>query len=538
MNSLAKILACSLLPMLSIAQTPNHRPRIVVGIVVDQMRWDYLYRFYDRYTEGGFKRLMRDGFRCEQTFVNYLPSYTAPGHTTIYTGTTPAFHGIVGNDWLEEKGFTSVYCCADTQVQSLGGAVAAGQMSPRNMKSNTIGDELRLATNFRSRVFGVSLKDRGAILPAGHSANGAFWFDDSTGNFISSSYYYSQLPDWVRRFNATRYADSLLSVPWKLMRPADSYRQSIADNNAYEYSMKGESAPVFPHYFKMGDYKAIRRSPAGNQLSFLFAKQLIDAEKIGSDECDFLALSLSATDYVGHAYAPNAMEVEDMYLRLDRQLASFLRFLDRRFGAGEYLIFLTADHGAAHNSEWLHSQKIPAGSLPESNLFRGLNAVLKSRFRQDSLVRGVMNYQVFFDEGRIKRSGIGREIIKAEVVRWCREQTGVHVVADLERGSTTLIPLPLRSLLEEGYYAPRSGSVSVIYEPAWYADGKKGTTHGTWNPYDRHIPLLWYGKGVPQGSSYQQVDMSDIAVTLAAMLQIQMPNAATGRVITDLLNKK
>lgn len=532
MKRIAAALALCSMPFTGFTQA---RPKLIVGIVVDQMRWDYLQRYAGRFGEGGFKRLMREGFSCEQTLINYLPSYTAPGHATIYTGTTPAFHGITGNDWPAAEGYASVYCCADTGVRSVGSLSAAGQMSPRNLKATTVGDELRLATNFRARVFGVSLKDRGAVLPAGHSANGAFWFDDSTGNFISSTYYYQQLPAWVQRFNAVRYADSLLIIPWSLSYPADSYQQSIADNNAFEYTMKGEAAPVFPHRFAAGDYKSIRRSPAGNQLSFLFAKTLIESEALGSNNCDMLALSLSATDYVGHAYGPNSRETEDLYIRLDRQLASFLRFLDLRYGKDGYLIFLTADHGAAHNSEWLKSQRMPAGNLPEAELRKGLNAELYKRFAKDSLVRLVMNYQVFFDEQRIRRSGIKRSAVKEAALDWCRQQEGIYGATDMESLALQSVPQPLRNLLEQSYYASRCGSLGLIYQPGWYSDGKKGTTHGTWNLYDRHIPLLWYGWAVRPGRSYQLVEMTDIAVTLSAMLGIQMPNAATGKVIPDLL---
>lgn len=534
MKTLFKLFLCVVLPVCVSAKPSLSRPKIVVGIVVDQMRWDYLYRYYNLYGAGGFKRLLHQGFSCEQTFINYLPSYTAPGHATIYTGTTPAYHGITGNDWPEKVGTKSKYCCADSLVSALGGSQSAGRMSPHNMIATTLGDELRLHTNFRSRTFGVALKDRGAILPAGHSANGAFWFDDSTGNFISSTYYYKQLPNWVRRFNAQRFPDSLLTMPWELLLPARAYRQSIKDDNPYEHLMKGEQLPVFPHYFAAGDYKAIRRAPAGNQLTFLFAKELIVQEQLGKSDCDLLALSLSATDYVGHAYAPNSLEVEDLYLRLDKQLASFLQFLDNRYGTDEYLVFLTADHGAAHNSEWMQSMRIPAGTLSEHDLIRRFNARLKSQYGKDSLIRALMNYQIFLNDIAIASAGLDREKIKRSLIEWCRDERGIQFAVDLESVSISTLPQELGYLLLQGYYAPRSGAIAVIYEPGWYSDGRKGTTHGTWNPYDRHIPLLWYGKGIRPGRSLKPVNMTDIAVSLAAMLQIQMPNAATGRVIQEL----
>ncbi|MGC4057636.1 MAG: alkaline phosphatase family protein [Chitinophagaceae bacterium] len=490
-----------LFPFLASAQPVVKRPRLVIGIVVDQMRWDYLYRFQDRYGSGGFNRLLQYGFNCQQTFLNYIPSYTAPGHTSIYTGAYPALHGITGNDWPDRKEGKSVYCCEDATVRPVGGSEAAGRMSPHRMKATTIGDELRLATNFRSRVFGISLKDRGAILPAGHSANAAYWFDDSAGNFITSSFYRKALPEWVVRFNERRYADSMLAYPWNTLYPVASYRNSISDNNTYEYTLKGESEPVFPHRFGPGDYKAIRRSPRGNELSFLFAKELIAQEHLGERSCDMLALSLSATDYVGHAYAPNSVEAEDMYLRLDRQLASFLSFLDRHLGEGNYLLFLSADHGAAHNALWLQDQRVPAGTLSETALAAALNKYLKVQFGADSLVSGVFNYQVFLNESLLLSRHIDRAVLKAAVKQYCLSQEGIAYAADLENLASETMPGALKELLLNGYYPGRSGSVAVIYEPGWYSDGKKGTTHGTWNPYDRHIPLLWYGWHIPQGAN-------------------------------------
>lgn len=506
------------------------RPKLVVGIVIDQMRWDYLYRYYERYSNDGFKRLMHEGYNCQNTFLNYIPSYTAPGHASIYTGSVPALHGIVGNDWMEQN--KTQYCTSDTTIQSIGGSQKTGKMSPIALKSSTIGDELRLANNFRSRVFGIALKDRGAIFPAGHSANAAFWFDDSSGHFISSSYYLQQLPNWLLRFNNKRWADSALVKDWQTLYPIASYRQSISDNNNFEHLQKGETYPTFPHKVSVGNYKQIRSLPAGNSLSFKLAKALIRGEQLGkATDCDLLCLSLSATDYIGHSYAPNSVEIEDTYLRLDQDIASFLNFLDQEIGVGNYTIFLTADHGAAHNANYLQTKKIPAGTLSETKIQKELQAHLKKKFNCDSLVATVMNYQIFLNEKIIKQKNLSLKKIKQSAILFCKNYDGIAQAIDWKNAVQEPIPASLKTAIINGYYPQRCGHIVLLFQAAHYSDGAKGTTHGTWNPYDTHIPLLWYGWGIPQGEDFKHYEVTDIATTLAALLHIQMPNSAIGKVI-------
>lgn len=532
-------LFCGLLCSVAVAQQHMPaRPRLVVGIVIDQMRWDYLYRYYDRFSENGFRRLLSEGFSCEQAFLNYIPSYTAPGHASIFSGTVPAIHGIVGNDWVDRRTNLGMYCSEDHTVHGVGGSQRAGRMSPRNMKSNTVGDELRLATNFRSRVFGVALKDRGAIFPAGHLANAAYWFDDSTGNFISSDYYSPQLPQWVQDFNARRWPDTLLAQTWHTLYPIGSYTQSIADNNTYEELRKGETDPVFPHAPGEQQYKSLRSLLAGNQLTFRFAASLIRAERLGRGAAtDMLTLSLSSTDYIGHAYGPNAVEAEDLYLRLDRQLAKFLYELDEAVGEGNYTVFLTADHGAAHNASFLKDRKMPAGILSEYDMKKDLNAAAKLHFGADSLIRSVMNYQVALNDAMMARKKISPDALKAFVIAQCGAYKGMFRVFSLSDLQGVTLPGLLKEQIQNGFYPARSGDIGLIYEPAWYSDGPRGTTHGTWNPYDTHIPLLWYGWGIRQGASFDRVQVTDIAATLSAMLHIQIPNGCVGHVIPDVIKK-
>src|SRR5687767_474642 len=317
-------------------KNPVKRPKLVVGIVVDQMRWDYLYRYYDRYTaNGGFKRMINQGFSCENTFINYAPTVTAPGHACLYTGSVPAIHGIAGNEWYDSKAKEYVYCVADTTVQGAGTTAFAGRMSPRNMLATTITDELRLATNFRSKVIGISFKDRGAVLPAGHSANAAYWYESATGKFISSSYYMQNLPQWVTEFNDKKFPDQYFKSGWNTLYPINTYTQSTADDQAWEGKPFGAEQKGFPykldHFIGSTNYGSLTGTPYGNSLTRQMAISAIDAEQLGKDSItDFLAVSFSTPDYIGHTFGPNSIEAEDGFLRLDKDLGELLDHLDKR----------------------------------------------------------------------------------------------------------------------------------------------------------------------------------------------------------------
>ncbi|MBL7719063.1 MAG: alkaline phosphatase family protein [Flavipsychrobacter sp.] len=519
------------------------RPRLVVGLVIDQMRWDFLYRYEGRYTAGGFKRLAQEGFNCQNTMINYLPSFTAPGHACIYTGSVPALHGIAANDWYDNLEQRGVYCTEDANVTPIGSANdRAGKMSPANLRASTITDELRLATNMGSRVYGLAIKDRGSILPAGHLANGAYWYDDRTGDFISSSYYGPALPEWIKSFNGQKKAFQYIQAGWETMYPLNTYTQSLADSNVYEGKMKTEEAPVFPHRvsnFDGSNFSALRVMPAGNTIIFDAARACIEGEQLGGREnTDFLCLSFSSTDYAGHTFGPNAVEMEDMYLRLDKDLAEFMAYLDGKLGKDNYLVFLTADHGGAHNARYLQDLRINAGNVSEPELLKQVNAHLKSIYARDSLVREVNNYQVYLNEKLATQNMIDREDLKRDVHTWLSRQKGVAYVIDMENMDARIVPEPLRAMVINGYNRQRSGCLQFILEPGWYAGyAPTGTTHGSWNPYDTHIPLLWYGWKVRPGETYRTVNMTDIAATLAALLHIQMPNACVGEVIGEIMNR-
>lgn len=517
------------------------RPKLVVGIVVDQMRWDYLYRFYDRFGAGGFRRLLGDGFSCENTMINYLPSYTAVGHSTIFTGSVPALDGIAGNDWTEQLTGKMMYCTADSTVMGVGNASAVdGKMSPRNLLVTTITDELRLATNFQSKVVGVSLKDRASILPAGHLGNAAFWLDDATGNFITSTYYMQQLPDWVTAFNNKRRVDALIEKGWSPLYPLSTYVQSAADSNSYEGLFPGEKSSVFPHNLKeiyAKSKSSFRQTPFGNDITLEFAKEALTAYRLGKGTAtDFLTINFASTDYVGHLYGINAIEMEDTYLRFDKDLADLFAALDAQVGKGQYLLFLTADHGAAHAIGFMQEHNLPADFWYNRTLSDTLNKVLAAKFSTPSLVRSITNYQVNFAVDKIAATGLDYDAIKKASVEFLKRQPGVSFAVDVDNIGQAPIPQPLKTMITNGYYYKRSGGVQIILNAGWFETySKTGTTHGTWNPYDAHIPLLWYGWNIKPGKTNRQVNMTDISATLAALLHIQMPNGCIGNVIEEVV---
>ncbi|MFD2286534.1 alkaline phosphatase family protein [Pedobacter petrophilus] len=513
------------------------RPKLVVGLVVDQMRWDYLYRYYNRYTNGGFKRLINEGFSAENTYIPYTPTYTACGHTCIYTGSVPAIHGIIGNDWYDAETKKNMYCTEDTSVVTVGSTPSSeGNMSPKNMLSNTITDELRLATNFKGKVIGISLKDRGSILPAGHAANAAYWYQGSTGNWITSSYYMTEVPAWIADYNKLKLANKFYAKNWETLYPINTYTNSTSDEQAYEGKLS-----TFPHslaQFVDKNYDAIRSTPYGNTITLDLAKLAILSEDLGKDNItDFLALSCSATDYVGHQYGPNSIEAEDTYLRLDKDFEEFFNYLDKQVGKGNYTIFLTADHGAAHVPGFMQKNKLPAGVVSDRDIAAKLNTFLNDKYKVNNLVLRSMNNQIIFDHDKTDNLNVSFDVIKSASIEFLKKLDGFANVVDISKISQSTLPEVQKKMITNGYNAKRSGDLYYILNPNWFNGSSTGTTHGNWNPYDAHIPLVFMGWGIKPGASNKTHYMTDIAPTLAALLHIQMPNGNVGEPITEITNK-
>ncbi|MGI6242475.1 MAG: alkaline phosphatase family protein [Prevotella sp.] len=485
MKKILSILVAAMLAIPGMAEIS--RPKLVVGLVVDQMRWDYLYYFYDQFRPDGLRRLVDEGYSFENTMINYVPTVTAVGHTSIYTGSVPALHGIAGNDfYLDGK---RVYCCTDATVQSVGSNSREGQMSPHNLLASGLGDVLKIHTDYKAKVVGVALKDRAAILPAGHAADAAYWWDTSAGRFVSSTYYMKQLPNWAEQVN-----------------------KKIGTKPGTE----------------------VKASPEGVGKTFQMAEAALVNEGMGQDDItDLLAVSISSTDAVGHQYGTRHKLTRETYMELDKHLASFFKLLDEKVGRGNYLLFLSADHGAAHNPNEMKAHKIPAGGVEMKSWLGGVDSrVAQELGISGKLIKDENAGRLYLDHELISRSGKTLDEVKQAVIAEIEKRDEILYVVDYEKVLTTAIPQPIRERIVNGYNKKRSGDLFYVPKAGWENVSNKpsyiGTTHGEWNPYDAHIPFILYGWHVNHGETSEPTNMTDIAPTICAMLHIQMPNSCVG----------
>lgn len=520
----------------------QERPKLVVGIVVDQMKMEYLYRFSDDFSPNGFKRLMNNGYTFHNMHYTYMPTYTAPGHASIYTGTTPATHGIVGNDWFNRATGKEMYCTDDNSVKTVGeGTEKEGAMSPKNLLTTTITDELRMATNFKGKVIGMSLKDRGAILPAGHFANWAFWYS-KTGAFISSTFYGATLPGWVAQFNQEKRYMNYINKGWSLLKPIATYNESLVDDNPYEGIIDKTTGPVFPYdlskiYADKGA-EILRTTPFGNDLLAELAMKAIEKEALGKDEItDFLAVSFSSTDYVGHEFGPRSIELQDTYLRLDQTLATFLDYLDKTVGKDNYLLFLTADHAGAENPNYLKDNKYNVKNVPSKDIVDGLKKYSMDTFGVD-LVLNYSNFNLFFNKEILKAKGLELNKVKQSFKDFLMTQEQVKRVYTEEEILASSGDDYFLSFIAKGYDPKQSGDI-VVLDKAGYLEYKAtGTTHGSPNSYDTHVPLLFYGWKVPKGETHAKKHITQIAPTLSQMLKIPFTNGTEAEVLEEILGEK
>lgn len=544
MNKRLFFLPIVLLSICSLAQktvTNIQRPKLVVGIVIDQMRWDYLYRFYPLFAnDGGFKRMLTQGFSCENTMIPYIPTVTAAGHSSIYTGSVPAINGIVGNAWYNKQENKVIYCASDDSVNTVGASDDDGKMSPKNLLTTTVSDELRIATNFSSKVVGISIKDRAAIFPAGNAANAAYWYDEATGDFITSSYYMNELPAWIKKFNKRDLPDSFYKLNWNLSLPENVYHQYAGnDDEPYEAQPLGANQKQFPYTltsFIKKDYTKIASTPYGNSMLEALAESTIINENMGkSTSTDFLAVSFSSPDYIGHAYGPDSWEQMDDYIKLDSLLGNFFSFLDAQIGKDNYTVFLTADHGVANSPGFSLLHHLPGGAFSDAGFANALNQFLKLNYNVPYLVRGFVEYQIILNDRLIDSLKLNRQDIVQTIIKYAQTRPEIAQAFATSDINSAPVTSKQKEMFQNGYFPERSGDVQFVLKPGYVDGNGEGTSHGLWNPYDAHIPLLWYGWGIKQGKTNRETYMTDIAPTLSALLHIQMPSGSIGKVIEDVL---
>lgn len=511
---------------------PN-KPKLVLGIIVDQMRFDYLYRYQNRYSEGGFKRLIREGINCVNAHYPYAPTVTAAGHASVYSGSVPAIHGIVGNDWTDPNTGKKVYCTEDADVQGVGVSGSSGQMSPKNLWTSTITDQLKIAQNFKSKTIAIALKDRGAILPGGHTADGAYWFDSKEGHWVSSTFYMKNLPQWVQDFNAEAQAKSLAAKPWNTLFPIETYTQSHKDQNAYEGRLPGESQSTFPHALTGGNpLETMRTSPWGNTITKNFALRALEKEGLGQGEqTDFLAVSFSSPDYIGHTFGPQSIELEDCYLRLDRDLEEMFKTLDSKLGPKSYVVFLSADHAVAEVPGFMAEKKLPGGVFDRTGFSNQVKLALQQSLGVDQLIVGEENSQLYLDQKVMERLKLDRNQIKSIVEKVFLRQAGADRLIDLKAIASHSIPASHQSMMVNGYHPSRSGDFMLLLKPQWFFGSKTGTTHGSLYAYDTHVPMLFMGWKLPAKEIQQRTHITDIAPSLSSWLRCLEPSGSIGQVI-------
>lgn len=489
-----KTLSTFLLSLLVLgAMAQIQRPKLVVGLVVDQMRWDYLYYYYSQYRTDGLRRLVDQGFSFENTLINYVPAVTAVGHSSIYTGSVPALTGIVSNNfYLHDKW---IYCCDDSSVKTVGSNTDEGKMSPRNLLASGLGDVLKMATDCKAKVIGISIKDRAAILPAGHSGDAAYWWDTAAGHFITSTYYMNQLPEWVKTVNKKVAA-----------KPGTNVITSVA----------------------------------GVTKTFQMAEAALDNEQLGQDSVtDLLAISVSSTDAIGHTYGTRGQMNHDVFMELDKQLALFMNLLDEKVGKGQWLMFLSADHGASHNHNLLKQHRMEAGGLDFNKNFKPVETALEKELGFAPVIKKESNGWVYINEVGAAKNGKSMDKVKAAVCDKLLANDSILYAVDCEKVLTTTVPQPVREMIVNGYRKGRSGDIFIVPKAGWEdVDGSDkyiGTTHAQWNPYDTHIPFVLYGWNVPHGQTSAEAHITDIAPTICAMLHIQIPNSCVGKAMNDYL---
>ncbi len=519
----------------------NNNPKLVVGVVVDQMRFEYLNRFKNKYSSQGFLRLINQGYSCNNHHFNYIPTITGPGHASIFSGTTPSVHGIIGNDWYDKIKLKTVYCTTDDKYHTIGAEAKYGKVAPTNLKVTTVADQNRIFTQMRGKTIGVSIKDRGAVFPSGHTANGAYWFEGlNEGKWVTSSYYMDKLPQWVTEFNASSNISNYLKT-WNTYYDINLYLESGPDNSNYEKGFNGKTSPVFPYDLKelMGyneGYDIIKTSPFGNTMTTDFAFSAIEAEDLGDDEfTDFLTISYSSTDYVGHDFGLSSVELQDTYLRLDLEIERLLNYLDKNVGEGNYTLFLTADHGAAEVPAYLSDINVPGSNIGKDD-FSPLFDAMKAKYGVSDLINNISNNQVFLNQERILSLQLNPEELQKFVVNKIIDYPFISNAYTASAMQSNYFNSGLSMLLQNGYNQKLSGDILFALQPGVIVYGPKGTTHGSGYSYDTHVPLLFYGNKIKKGVSYEPTNVTDIAPTISALLGISFPSGATGSIIERVIN--
>ena len=531
--------SCNLTPKAS--GSDLDKPKLVVSIVVDQMRFDNLDKYKESYSNNGFNRLIREGFNLKNNHFNYVPTVTGPGHSSISTGSTPKTHGIVGNNWFNKKTQKDVYCTTDLNYENLGGNAYSAKMSPNNLLVNTLGDLNRIENDMNSKTISIAIKDRGSILMGGRKANAAYWFyGKDKGEWVSSKYYMEELPEWVDNFNNSDIVSTYIGE-WNTLYDINSYKESRSDDNNFEKSFKGDPSVSFPYDLNklkhLNDgYDMLKETPFGNNLTTDFAIEAISNEKLGKDQfTDVLTISYSSTDYIGHNFGVDAKETQDAYLRLDLEIERLLYFLDSYVGENEYTLFLTADHGASKIPAYLNSIGIKSQNIEEGTVKNILKDVLFKSYGSNQLISKVMNSQIYLNNEIINSLNLSFNSIEKTIINTLNQLEYIDKVFTSEDIINGNFYSGYDLLIQNGYNVLRSGDIIFKLKENVISYGNKGTTHGSGYAYDTHVPLIFFGKKIVQGESNVKTKITDIAPTIAKLLGLKQMSDSTGEVLSFVI---
>ena len=526
------------------AYLPPDKPKLVIGIVVEELNYNQLEKFHDKLCENGIKKLINEGTYFKNASYEYLLTQSAPGHATIATGAEPSFHGITSDNWYTPLKNELINCTKDVSVNSVGGSFESGLHSPVNLLVSTFSDELAIATNKKAKVFGVGLKESSAIFSAGHTANAAYWFDNTTGTWMSSSYYISALPDWVNDFNAMKFSDTYMNSTWNLLRPAKDYADCLPDSNSFEIGFNNIN--YFPYDLKKlrpgntfsskNDYSLLRETPFGNSLTTNFAIKLIQKERLGKDDVtDYLSICYSATDYIGHRFGPSSVEMGDAILRLDDDIKNLLTFINDTIGKKNVLIYFTAAHGISEIPAVLEKNRIPSGYFQQNQALQLLRSYLNAIYGEGEWVKGYSERQIFLNRTLIEDARLSLDDVQKKVARFLVQFTGVEAAYPYSAFEANDFGNGNLKRIINNFSPQRSGDVIVILNPGWVEKVNDFVTnYNSPYEYDSHVPLIWYGWTVNRATVTRQVNITDIAATLSTLCKIPYPNACTGEPMFEL----
>ena len=525
------------------ASSENKKPKLVVAIVIDQMRYDFLENLSHRYSDNGFNRLVNDGFNCKNNFYNYVPTVTGPGHSSISTGSTPKTHGIVGNNWYDRERKHSIYCTDDSNYNNVGGDDYSGNKSPNNLLVETFADINKMSNN-KSKTISIAIKDRGSILMGGKTADAAYWYyGKERAQWITSTFYMNQIPDWVKEFNKEDNLEKYLE-DWNTLKDISTYENHEMDNNSFEKLFKGKDNSAFPYdtksLMKHNDcFDMIKETPYGNTMTTDFAIEAIVNENLGKrGVTDVITVGYSSTDYIGHSFGVASVETQDTYIRLDLEIQKLLSFLDKQIGKNEYTLFLTADHGVLEIPAYLSSTGVNAQAVSENDLtnkvVKKLNDVLGIEVKK--LIANVDNSQIYLNDEVISEMNLNKSKVVNELVKILESFDFISkaYTADFILGSSELIEY--EKLIQNGYHKERSGDIALILKENVIFYNGKGTTHGSGYNYDTHVPLIFYGYGIKKGETLNHTEIPDIAPTISKLLGLEMKNS-TGKVLDFIFEK-